>query len=371
MPPVRLDQRRAGTLRPRRTAYDIRDRDLKGFGIRVAPSGRKTWFVHVQRDGERIWRTIGDAGTVVASEARARAMELLAVPSSDGAVPEGTVLEAVAEDMFRHRARHWKPGTLEVNRAYYRSRILPRFRGRPVAGITRGEVRQWFASLAAVPGAANRAAPVLSVIMRRAEELGLRPEGTNPCRGIVRYRRPARERFLSDAELHRLSEILERERGTRTMTVAALRLLVLTGCRKTEVRTLRWTDYREGRLFLRDGKTGPRTVWLSSAARAVLDALPRGTVWVLPNARGDGPVSEWELDRFWRHVRTKAGLGGVRLHDLRHTYASMAIRHGETIPTTGRLLGHLNATTTLRYAHAGAGALRGAAETLGAVLGGR
>ena len=114
MPPVRLDQRRAGTLRPRRTAYDIRDRDLKGFGIRVAPSGRKTWFVHVRRDGERVWRTIGDAGAVIASEARARAMELLAVPPSGGAVPEDTILEAVAEDMFRHRARHWKPGTLEV-----------------------------------------------------------------------------------------------------------------------------------------------------------------------------------------------------------------------------------------------------------------
>ena len=155
------------------------------------------------------------------------------------------------------------------------------------------------------------------------------------------------------------------------MTVAAVRLLVPTGCRKTEVRTLRWTDYPEGRLFLRDGRIGPRTVWLSSSARAVLDALPRGTVWVLPNDRGDGPVSEWEPDRFWRHVRIGAGLGDVRLHDLRHTYASMAIRHGETIPATGRLLGHLNATTTLRYAHAGAGALRGAAETLGAVPGGR
>ena len=182
MPPVRLDQRRPGTLRPRRIAHGIRDRDLKGFGIRVAPSGRKTWFVHVRRDGERIWRTIGDAGTVVASEARGRAMELLSVPPSHGAVPEGTVLEAVAEDMFRHRARHWKPGTLEVNRACHRSRILPRFRGRSVAGITRGEVLRWFSSLAAVPGAANRAAPVLSAIMRRAEEPGLRPEGTNPVR---------------------------------------------------------------------------------------------------------------------------------------------------------------------------------------------
>ena len=168
MPTMHLDRRRAAALRPRRTAYDIRDCDLRGFGIRVRPSGRRIWFVHVQCDGERVWRAIGDAGAMAASEARTRAAELIAALRRDGAAPQDTVFEAVAGEAPAHHARLWKPRTVEVNRRYYRTRILPRFRGRPVAGITRRDVRAWFVSLAAVPATADRCLPVLSVIMRRA-----------------------------------------------------------------------------------------------------------------------------------------------------------------------------------------------------------
>ena len=208
MPTMHLDQRRADALRPRRAACDIRDRGLRGFGIRVRPSGRRIWFIHVQCGGERVWRTVGDAGTVPASEARTRAAELIAALRRGGDVPEDTVFEAVAGEALVHHARLWKPGTVEVNRWYYRSRILPGFRGRPVAGITGRDVRAWFASMDAVPATADRCLPILSVIMRRAEARGLRPEGSNPCRGIRRHRLRGRRRFLSDGELHRLSVAL-------------------------------------------------------------------------------------------------------------------------------------------------------------------
>ena len=132
--------------------------------------------------------------------------------------------------------------------------------------------------------------PVLSVIMTEAERVGYRPDGSNPCRGIRRYRRKGRERFLSDTEIRRLAATLSAHEGERPLEVAAVRLLLLTGCRKSEVLTLRWSDYREGRLFLRDGKTGPRTVWLSRAARKILDHIDRtpevGLRYPRPEAQG-------------------------------------------------------------------------------------
>ena len=268
-----FDQRRADALRPRSAAYDIRDRDLRGFGIRVRPSGRRIWFVHVRCDGERVRRTVGDAEAVAASEARKRAAELIAALRRDGAAPEDTIFEAVAGEALAHHARLRKPRTVEANRRYYRNRIPPGFRGRPVAGITRRDVRAWFVSPDAVPATADRCLSVLSVIMRRAEARGLRPEGSNPCRGIRRHRLRGRRRFLSDGELRRLSVALAEHGGGFPLHEAAVRLLIPTGCRRTEMLTLRWSDRREGRLFLRDGKTGPRTVWLSSPARAARVAV--------------------------------------------------------------------------------------------------
>ena len=132
--------------------------------------------------------------------------------------------------------------------------------------------------------------------------MGLRPEGTNPCRGIRRYRRKGRERFLSDEELRRLSARLSAHADEYPGQVAVIRLLLLTGCRKGEILTLRRSDYREGHLFLRDSKTGPRTVWLSGPARKVLDSLDRTGVWMFPSSRKGGHCSACWVDLFWRRV---------------------------------------------------------------------
>ena len=202
MPTVKLDQRRVDALKPRKSVYDVRDRDLKGFGLRVWPSGKKRYFVHSQHGGRRVWKTIASAESTSAGEARAWAATMLATIRRGGdapASPEEAMFEAVADEVFTRYARNWKPGTLKVNRNYYRNHILPRFKGRPIAGIDSRDVRQWFASLHAKPAAADRSAPILSVIMRQAEIYGYRPEGSNPCKGIKRYRREGRERFLSAA----------------------------------------------------------------------------------------------------------------------------------------------------------------------------
>ena len=255
-----------------------------------------------------------------------------------------------------------------MNRGYLRAQILPRFAGRQVAEIVRQDVVRWFASLAATPVAADRSMPVLSVIMREAERMGFREEGTNPCLGIRRYRRKGRERFLSDAEIRSLARCLDAREGAQPLAVAAVRLLLLTGCRKSEILTLRWTDRREGALFLRDSKTGPRTVWLSRAAEAVLGGIDRSSAWVFPSRKGGGPHSANWLHVRWHEIRSEAGLADVRLHDLRHTYASLGLKRGESVPVIGRLLGHDSAETTLKYIHFADAMTAEAAATVGAVL---
>ena len=147
--------------------------------------------------------------------------------------------------------------------------------GDAVADIDRRDVRDWFASLRATPVAADRSMPVLSVIMREAEAMGLRPQGSNPCLGIRRYRRKGRARLLSDEEMRRLSARLSAHAGTSPQQVAVVRLLLLTECRKSEILTLRWSDYREGHLFLRDSKTGAKTIPLNGPALEVLAGTKR------------------------------------------------------------------------------------------------
>ena len=364
---------RVRALKPGKTAYDIRDATLRGFGVRVTPSGRKRFFVHCQHLGKRAWKIVGEFDAIGVDEARSRAGGMLAAIKRGEAAParpEETLFEAVSETVFRQYERLWKPGTLEKNRNYLKNQLLPHFAGRPVAEIDAREVRGWFAARAATPVAADRSMPVLSVVMREAERMGLRPEGSNPCRGIRRYRRKGREHVLSDDEIRRLSAKLSDRVDECPGQVAVIRLLLLTGCRKGEILTLRWSDYRQGHLFLRDSKTGPRTVWLSTPAREVLHGLERTGRWVFPSPRGNRPRGEHWLDRFWWTLRAEAGISDVRLHDLRHTHASIALRQGETVLAIGRLLGHASPETTLKYTHPADAMAREAAEMLGAVLGG-
>ena len=252
-----------------------------------------------------------------------------------------------------------------VNLGYYRNQILPWFRGRPIAGITRRDIQQWFASLHATPVAADRSAPVLSVILKQAEVYGYRPEGSNPCTGIKRYRRRGRERFLTADEMHRLSRVLDRHRESHPLETSITRLLLLTGCRKSEILTLRWSEYRERKLHLSDSKTGPRTVWLSSDACRILDGLSRTCPWVFPSPHRNCHLSAGTLDGFWRNVRAEAGINDVRPHDLRHNFASWAVMRGVPLPTVARLLGHRQVSMTPRYAHVADRDVEAAAERIG------
>ena len=372
MPRTHLTDARVRAFKPRKTAYDIRDGKLRGFGLRVLPSGAKRFFVHCQHRGERVWKIIGDDDAMDVSEARSRAVTVLAAvrlgenPPPD---PAETLFEAVAETVFERRSRVWKAGTLAVNRAYLRSQILPHFAGRQIADIDSRDVANWFASLRATPVAADRSMPVLSVIMREAEAMGFRPEGSNPCKGIRRYRREGRERFLSDDEIRRLSAALTAHEGLHPEQVAVVRLLLLTGCRKGEILTLRWSDYREGRLFpprFEDGS--PNRLAVRAGQEHSRRPGAKGPLGVsrVPDGR---PSEQGPLGSVLVDAPRRGGTGRTFVSTTSaHTHASIALREGETVLAIGRLLGHANPETTLKYTHLSDVMTMEAAETVGAVL---
>ena len=371
MPKVVLSEARIKKLKPQKSSYDLRDAKLKGFGVRVLPSGAKRFFIHTQYCGERIWKIVGNANSMTVAEARTRAASMVAAIKQGADTPAphvATLFEAVAEATFQRHTRVWKTRTLYVNRSYLRRQILPWFAGRQIADITHHDVRRWFASLRATPVAADRSMPVLSVIMNEAETLSYRPEGSNPCRGVKRYRRKGRERFLTDDEIGRLARRLSTYENEWPSHVAAVRLLLLTGCRRNEILTLRWSDYRDGHLFLRDSKTGPRTVWLSCAARDVFDHIDRRGIWVFPAPESNELRGPYWLNGFWQRLCSEANLTNMRLHDIRHSYASFALRQGESVLAIGRLLGHASAKTTLKYTHLADSMVREAVQTVGTAL---
>jgi integrase len=266
-------------------------------------------------------------------------------------------------------ASKWKPRTQETHEGYRRLHLDEAFAGKFIDEIETGDVARWFASVGerSGPGAANRALEILKALMRKAEDWGYRAEGSNPCSGIRTNRRRRCERFLSEQELARLGAALKRAEASQPVHAAAVALILLTGCRKSEIINLRWSDVRGQRLLLEDSKTGPRTVWLGKAARKLLDRTPRkpGGDVVFPL---DPLGRRHALDHFWRQLRAGAALPAVRLHDLRHSFASFAARQSETLPTIGKLLGHAKIASTARYAHLDDSSVSQAAERVGQLL---
>ena len=272
--------RRVRAAKPRARKYELRDDAISGLTLRVFPSGARTFTLSRMVRGRRRYATVGNADTMTVSEARAEARKLLAafldtVKNEGGPRTPCHPMDAFAAEFLDRQAWLWKPRTLESNTYMVGKYILPAFGHMTVDAITVEQVRDWFASLAERPGSANRAMPVLSVMMRMAELWGYRPHNSNPCKNARRYRMQPKERFLTADEMARLNAVLTRDEFYCPQAVAVIRLLLLTGCRSGEIVSLEWDWIRGKRIHLPDSKSGPRTVWLSSAARAVIDAIPR------------------------------------------------------------------------------------------------
>ena len=343
------------------------DSELSGFGVRVHPTGRKVYVVQTRADGKAAKRvTVGRHGVITAEEARRRAALIIArIKAGEEPIPEPievklaegpTVGELAERYLDEHVAVRCKPKTESLYRLVVAKHILPALGKRSALAIGHKEVTELHHALSAKPVMANHVIDLLSRIYNLAEDRGQIPEMSNPCRLVAKNRERKRERFLTEEEFRRLGRVLDEAetcKGVSVHAVAAMRLLLLTGCRKSEILNLRWdqVDLEAGELRLPDTKTGPRTITLSPEAATVLSRIPRmpDNPFVIPGKIKGKPMRN--LNDPWEIICGRAGLEDMRLHDCRHSYASRALALGESLPMIGRLLGHTQVETTARYAH--------------------
>lgn len=353
--------------------YCIWDSELAGFGLRVRPTGRYYWFVRLRHRGKHRRVSLGCTDDVGAELARAQARRLLAEVALDG-LPKRAVVKATptmddyVETYWPDLARGWKPSTAKRNHNAWRLDLQENFGTTRVADVVKADVQRWRDGCVGGSEARfNRAVPVLAALLKYAEALHLRRKNSNPCRGMPRYKRPAKERYLTPIEYRRVALELDEEEATHPMQVSIVRLLIFTGARLSEIRDLRWEWVKPPRLVLPDSKTGPKIIWLNSQALAILDAVRRDNAspLVFPNASGRNPVS---LNTWWPAFRRKCALPDVRLHDLRHSFASSAIMEQVPLATIGKLLGHQLTDTTAKYAHLADDAIADAAQRVSGSL---
>ena len=376
--PVRKRLTDAGIARLRAQAreYTVWDTQLAGLGVRVRPSGSRTFIYHCRTNAGLRKMSFGPAVLGRVEEVRraclAAAAEAVTAAETDERPREAVPLFRVfvAGPWKADRFDRCKPSTRRSFAGILKRQLLPAFGSRRLDRITRRMAVRWFETYSrTAPGTANVALDLLGQIFRHARACG--HITADPVRGVARNPVRKHTRFLSREEIARLHRVLDRHaEGSASQAQQAdiIRLLLLTGCRKGEILRLRRDDVKGDRIELADSKTGPRTVWLSGPARAVLDGLERKGHRVFPASRGDRSRSTAWLECFWKRVRAEAALEDVHLHDLRHTVASFALRQGETVLAIGRLLGHSRPETTLKYIHLADTMMREAAETVGAAL---
>ncbi|WBL32758.1 tyrosine-type recombinase/integrase [Sinirhodobacter sp. HNIBRBA609] len=371
----RLTKRSVEGLEIEAADYLVWDRDVRGFGVRVYPSGKKTYLVQY-RAGRRTRRvTIGQHGVLTTDEARGEARQLLASvargedPSAQRQAKRHAPTVAGLCDRFleEYVDQHCKPTTARDYRSIIRRFIRPKLGPIAIAEVTRADVVAFHHGLRETPYQANRAATMLSKLFNLAEDWGLRQAGSNPARRIKKFREEEKKRYLSDTEQMRLGEVLAGalEEGSESVyVVSAILLLIYTGCRLSEILTLRWTYVTSHHLELPDSKTGRRRIPLPREAYDILMELPReaGNPFVILGEVEGQPLVN--LQKPWRRIRAQAGIDDVRLHDLRHTYASVAMKDGIDPFTLKEIMGHKNLQTTLRYAHLADDAVQRAAGSV-------
>lgn len=338
------------------------DSELRGFGVRCSPKGKKVFILQYRQNGRTRRMTLGAYGALAPDQARELARKNLGQVAS-GYDPSGERqkerraphISALCDRfMEEHAALRCKPTTQREYRHACERYIKPRLGGMRVQAVARPDVAELHHALREKPYQANRVLGVLSKMFNLAEIWGLRPDGSNPTRHVAKYPERKRERFLAPDEIDRLWSVLDQSvsEGTETEFVAAgFKLLLLTGCRLSEIQKLKWAYIQGDVIWLPDAKTGPRRVLLNQTALKVLRDLPRlpNNEFVIAGAIEDQHVTD--MQKPWRRIRKAAGLEDVRIHDLRHTYASIAAMAGHSLPMIGRLLGHTQAQTTARYAH--------------------
>ena len=381
----RINQKLVDSRCAARGDETIWDSDLKGFGIRIRPSGRISYFVKYRmKDGSGRTRkpTIGTHPATRCGAAREAAARLIAAAQAGHDITKPTAPQGLLTSDFwlqyqeLHVQKALKPSSAKAAEDIASRLVMPALGSKRLQELTPIDLERFHKGLSDTPYQANRALALVSSMFNKAVEWQQIEALPNPCALVKKFREKARERFLSPEETDRLLKTLESHRMRSPQFVGALEILLLTGLRKSEVITLEWTDVDTSTqtITLQDSKTGRRAVPIS---RAVVKALTRlkgtsNSKYVFPGrGAASGPADRHivGLQKFWAIVRAEAGLMDVRVHDLRHTFASVAVQNGIGLPVVGGLLGHRSASTTMRYAHLADTALRdAAAKTTDAIL---
>ena len=367
----RLTDANVARLAPAAREYTVWDTRHAGLGVRIRPSGHRS-FVYCRRGENRAGRiTLGSAALMGVEQARGKCLALETAVQSERTKREAVPTFAdFCAGPVKARLDSLKPSTRKAERWVLSRRLLPAFGSLPLDRITPARIHRWFDAYSrTAPGGANWALSVFRRILNQAVICG--HLDTNPARGIKRNPRPKLTRFLSRDEVRRLHRELDHcvsLRPSHARQADIIRLLLLTGCRKGEIVTMRWQDIDGDTLNLGDGKTGPRRVFLNAPARGVLERQPRAeSAWVFPSSADPKRPLSRNLS-LWYEVRKEAAIEDVRLHDLRHTFASHAVLQGIPLPVVSRLLGHKHPGMTTRYAHVGDREIEAAAERIGSAI---
>ncbi|MGC9964276.1 MAG: tyrosine-type recombinase/integrase [Syntrophobacteraceae bacterium] len=374
----KITKRMVDAINPGEKEILIWDDEMPRFALRVRTSGVKTYIIQYRNEHGRTRKmTVGTHGVLTPDEARSQARLLLAKvergedPAEDKqAGRQAPTFSEVAERyMEEHANVKKKARSIKEDRRLLDKVILPVFGPRKLGDITRADISKFHYSLRGTPYQANRALSLLSKAFNLCEKWGLRKDGTNPCRHVEKYKEQKKERYLTPDELSRLGAVLsdtEASKEELPQAIEAIRLLILTGARLSEILTLKWdyVDLDRGEMALPDSKTGKKTVQLAGPAIEVLENISRcvGNPYVIFGEKAGQHLIG--LPHIWMRIREKAGLPGVRIHDLRHSFASSAAQAGMSLPFIGALLGHRELATTNRYVHLMSDPLKVAANTV-------
>jgi integrase len=406
MPKGRISKRSVDALAcpPGKDREIMWDDDLSGFGVVVFQTGKKVYVAQYRQHGRSRRIKLGEHGKLTPEQARSEAKKTLGAVETGldpieerRAAREVRTFAEMAEDfMALYAATRCKQRTQIEYRRWLNRHLLPALGSRRVTEIRQIDLARLHAKLAKTPVEANHIHSLFRVIWNWAARRGEVESAANPASRVDRFREKSRERFLTSDELSRLGAALlegetvglpwtvdeakpkakhapksdKRRTVLDPFAVAAIRLLLLTGARRREILDAKWSDVdlERGILFLPDSKTGKKPVYLSAAAQTVLAGIPKveGNPHIIPGTKGGEPRAD--LNRPWAAVCRAAGLNSVRLHDLRHSFASFGAGASFGLPIIGKLLGHTQAATTQRYAHLDADPVRRAADTIGATI---
>jgi integrase len=361
------------------------DDQLKGFGLKVTPKGKKVYVCQYRVGGGAAGKTrrmtLGAHGALTPEQARSVAKQILGAAANGGdpaADKQGKRKQIdVAELCNRYLEGGCgtkKASTIATDRGRIERHIKPLLGRKKVADITRADIKRFLQDVATGKtaadiktgkygrarvtggkGTASRTLGLLGGIFAYAIDMG--HIEINPVHGVKRFADHKNDRFLSENELVQLGDALRQAvaAGENYAGIAIIRLLIFTGARKGEIESLKWReiDFERGLLRLEDSKTGQKIVALNAGTLEILAALPRidNSEYVFPACKGESRGHFQGVPKVWRKVRSLAGLENLRLHDLRHSFASIAVSAGASLPIVGALLGHRDAATTQRYAH--------------------